>query len=73
MGQDARPRGVRLSDLDRALVYRIGYTGRRWEVLGPEGPPSAVRAPGPDDAARRASAEDVDAPGRHAARGAPDR
>jgi hypothetical protein len=29
-----RARGVRLSDLDRSRVYRIGYVGRRWEVLG---------------------------------------
>ena len=28
-----RQRGVRLSDLDRSKVYRIGFTGRRWEVL----------------------------------------
>lgn len=31
-----RSRGVRLSALDRGLIYRIGYTGRRWEILGPE-------------------------------------
>lgn len=28
-------RGVRLGDLDRATGWVIGYTGRRWEVLGP--------------------------------------
>jgi hypothetical protein len=27
-------RGVRLSDLDRSKPWVIGYTGRRWEVLG---------------------------------------
>lgn len=32
--QTPRKRGVRLSDLDREKVYRIGYTGKRWEVLG---------------------------------------
>jgi len=34
---DARTRparGVRLSDLDRSKPWVIGYTGRRWEVLG---------------------------------------
>lgn len=36
-----RSRGVRLSDLDRSQVYRIAYSGRRWEVLGPEGAPAA--------------------------------
>lgn len=29
-----RSRGVRLSDLDRSKPWVIGYTGRRWEVLG---------------------------------------
>ena len=38
-------RGVRLSDLDRGLVYRLGYVGRRWEVLGPE---SATEGAAPD-------------------------
>jgi hypothetical protein len=31
-----RPRGVRLTDLDRSKVYRIAHNGRRWETLGPE-------------------------------------
>lgn len=44
-------RGVRLNDLDRALVYRIGYVGRRWEVLGAEGAPDEGGAgPGLDGA-----------------------
>jgi len=30
-----KPRGVQLGALDRSKVYRIGYVGRRWEVLGP--------------------------------------
>ena len=31
----SRPtRGVRLGDLDRSKMWVIGYTGRRWEVLG---------------------------------------
>lgn len=65
----ARSRGVRLSDLDRSKVYRIGYTGRRWEVLGPEVAPAAPGAPvpGTDAAGRRASAEAATTPGRHAA------
>lgn len=53
-----------LNDLDRDLVWRIGYIGRRWEVLGPEavaGP--AVRTPG---VARQAEGAD-DARPRHAA------
>lgn len=74
-GQDRRSRGVRLSDLDRSLVYRIAYSGRRWEVLGPEGPRSAVGAPGgPDAGAGRVSGEHRDGtPGRHAAPGLTDR
>lgn len=36
---EPRSRGVRLSDLDRSLTYRIGFVGRRWEVLGAEGAP----------------------------------
>jgi len=32
----SRPaRGVRLGDLERSKMWVIGYTGRRWEVLGP--------------------------------------
>jgi hypothetical protein len=44
--QEPRKRGVRLSDLDRGLVYRIAFIGRRWEVLGPEGAPDAGGASG---------------------------
>lgn len=37
--QEPRPvrpgRGVRLGDLDRSRKWVLGYTGRRWEVLGP--------------------------------------
>lgn len=40
-----RQRGVRLSDLDRARVYRIAYVGRRWEVLGPDDAPAASAGP----------------------------
>lgn len=29
-----RPRGVRLTGLDRSRLYVIGHTGRRWETLG---------------------------------------
>jgi len=32
---DRPARGVRLGDLDRSKAWAIGYTGRRWEVLGP--------------------------------------
>jgi hypothetical protein len=36
LGSADRPaRGVRLGDLDRSKMWVIGYTGRRWEVLGP--------------------------------------
>nr|CRY95928.1 hypothetical protein [uncultured prokaryote] len=38
---EPRQRGVRLSDLDRGLVYRIAFVGRRWEVLGPDAPESS--------------------------------
>jgi hypothetical protein len=41
MRDAARTRGVRLGDLDRSRVYRIGYLGRRWEVLGVEGEPDS--------------------------------
>jgi hypothetical protein len=43
--RDRRPRGIRLGDLDRGQVYRIGYVSERWrwEVLGPEVPGSAER------------------------------
>lgn len=27
-------RGIRLGDLDRERLYVIGYSGRRWEVVG---------------------------------------
>lgn len=30
-----KPRGVRLTDLDRSRLWVIGHTGRRWETLGP--------------------------------------
>ena len=67
---EKRPRGVRLRDLDRSLVYRIGYTGRRWEVLGPEGAPGrAVGGSEPDADGRPARAESATPPGRHAAPG----
>lgn len=43
--QQRSGRGVRLSDLDRSQVYRIGYVGRRWEVLGPDDAPDAGAGP----------------------------
>jgi hypothetical protein len=43
--QERAGRGVRLSDLDRSKVYRIGYVGRRWEVLGPDDAPDAGAGP----------------------------
>lgn len=43
-----RSRGVRLSDLDRSQVYLIGYSGRRWEVLGPVADAPAGRHAAPD-------------------------
>lgn len=49
-------RGVRLSDLDRSRVYRIGFVGRRWEVLGPDVAPDA--GAGPATAGDRAGARD---------------
>jgi len=69
---EPRSRGVRLSDLDRARVYRIGFIGRRWEVLGAEGDPepagSGTDADGPAGADGGA-ASTVGAPhrARHAA------
>lgn len=53
MSRERRPdRGVRLSDLDRTKVYRIGYVGRRWEVLGPEDAADEGGGPGTYDDAR---------------------
>lgn len=67
---EKRKRGVPLRDLDRSKVYRIGYTGRRWEVIGVEGhPPSAVGDPGTDAGACAEGASTATRPGRHAARG----
>ncbi|SHH53504.1 hypothetical protein SAMN05443575_4020 [Jatrophihabitans endophyticus] len=64
-------RGVRLSDLDRAQVYRIGYVvqRRRWEVLGPGGSGVAERdAAEPDAPDGKRSAAGAPAAGpRHAA------
>ncbi len=53
-----RQRGVRLTDLDRSKVYRIGHTGRRWEVLGADdvfGAPEGVSGGGTGASAEGAS------------------
>lgn len=63
MGEEPRrKRGVPLNDLDRSRRWIIGYTGRRWEVLGPAGEPDASGPP-PGAAASGASGP----AGRHAA------
>jgi hypothetical protein len=59
-----RPRGIVLNDLDRGLVWRIGYVGRRWEILGSEAEPGCGLARQP--AAQRAEPHGGRAP-RHAA------
>lgn len=42
---EPRHRGVLLRELDRSRLYVIGYTGRRWETLGPlDGPYTAPDA-----------------------------
>jgi len=65
---EQRARGVRLGDLDRSQVYRIGHNGRRWEVLGVEGSPgSADGAPGTDAGAGAPAPSTATPPGRHAA------
>lgn len=62
-----RSRGVRLSDLDRGLVYRIAYVGRRWEVLGPEDSPGAGAPLGPGGASAGAGGASTAPPApRHA-------
>ena len=33
--KEPRRRGVRLNDLDRSRLYVVGFTGRRWETIGP--------------------------------------
>lgn len=55
-----RKRGVPLNDLDRSIRWVIGYTGRRWEVLGPASDTDAVSRP-------EGAASGASAPGRHAA------
>lgn len=35
MQKEPRRRGVRLNDLERSRLYVIGFTGRRWETIGP--------------------------------------
>lgn len=66
-----RPRGVRLSDLDRSKVYRIGYVSerRRWETLGPEGQTGEHGADreARTERAQPEAAQSVHAPGRHRA------
>lgn len=64
-----RQRGVRLSDLDRSRVYRIGFTGRRWEVLDAgTSRADAAAAPGArSESARPEAARPDHAPGRHRA------
>lgn len=62
-----RPRGVRLGDLDRSKRYVIAYTGRRWEVVGPEGAGAPESDPAPDAGAGDGVASTVPEPGRHAA------
>lgn len=54
----SRPRGVRLSDLDKSQRYVIGFNGRRWETLGPlaEVRPSPGRHAGPQADAERPEA-----------------
>jgi hypothetical protein len=47
-----RARGVRLSDLDRSQVYRIGFVGRGWRVLGPEPAPGIGAGPETSGGAR---------------------
>ena len=67
-----RKRGVRLSDLDRRHMHVIGYTGRRWEVLGVLLDPNAIgplpeQAPAADRASGARGEPAEPAPGRHAA------
>lgn len=59
-----RSRGVRLSDLDRSKVYRIGYSGRRWEVLGADPDPTEAGAGrvGPDAGRPEAARQGPPAP-----------
>lgn len=63
-----RARGVRLSDLDRSKVYRIGYTGRRWEVLD-EGTRTDATVPPPSGSVGAAgeASSTTGALGRHRA------
>lgn len=67
MNAPRRSRGVRLTDLDRSKIYRLGFVGRRWEVLGPEDA-SAASAGTDADGAQGAEPRATYAP-RHAAPG----
>lgn len=71
-GQERPARGVRLRDLDRSRVYRLGYVGRRWEVLGAVEAPAAGAGPAPDAATEVAQREGAAYAPRHAAPDAPD-
>lgn len=59
-----RTRGIVLNDLDRTLIWRIGYVGRRWEVLGSEA--AAGCGAGPDEGPTVKRSADGPSP-RHAA------
>jgi hypothetical protein len=63
---EPRQRGVRLSDLDRSLEYRIAHTGRRWEVVGSE-PPAGSAAPAQPAEPRVKRSAHGTGGGRHAA------
>jgi hypothetical protein len=61
-------RGVRLGDLDRSQVYRIGYVveRRRWEVLGEEPATDGASRPREDGSARDEVPSTPAYRGRHA-------
>jgi hypothetical protein len=63
---ERRPRGIRLGDLDRGTVYRIAYSGRRWEVLGAEDAPQTRGRPEAGGGAQ-GEAGTAGGTGRHAA------
>ena len=63
-----RKRGISLNSLDREMVYAIGYTGRRWEIIwGLEKSAGRRVADQEEESHAQAAGAHGTPPGRHAA------